>query len=50
MAASWLFFFALGYGAGLVRPILARKEAWQIFETLIGICMWAIAASLLFEA
>jgi L-lysine exporter family protein LysE/ArgO len=50
MAASWLFFFALGYGAGLLRPILARKEAWQIFETLIGVCMWVIAASLLLES
>jgi L-lysine exporter family protein LysE/ArgO len=46
---SFLFFFALGYGAALLRPILAKPVAWRILEALIGLCMWGIAASLLLE-
>lgn len=46
MSASGLFFFSLGYGASFLRPILATSLAWRILELLIGLCMWAIAASL----
>lgn len=48
MTASCLFFFSFGYGAALLRPILAKPLAWRILEALIGICMWSIAISLLF--
>jgi L-lysine exporter family protein LysE/ArgO len=46
--ASFVFFFALGYGAQLLRPFFARARSWQILEILIGGIMWAIAAKLLF--
>jgi len=49
ITTSFLFFFALGYGARLLRPILAKPVAWRILEVLIGLCMWGIAASLLLE-
>jgi L-lysine exporter family protein LysE/ArgO len=49
MTASLVFFFALGYGATLLRPLLAKPLAWRILELLIGLCMWAIAASLLLQ-
>ena len=47
-SASFAFFFSLGYGAGLLRPIFARPRSWQILEILIGIIMWSIAAKLVF--
>ena len=47
-SASFVFFFSLGYGARLLRPVFARARAWQILEILIGIIMWAIAAKLVF--
>lgn len=47
MSASFLFFFALGYGAGLLRPIFANPRTWRGFEAAIGCLMWAIAAKLL---
>jgi L-lysine exporter family protein LysE/ArgO len=48
ITASFTFFFALGYGARLLRPIFARARSWQILEILIGFIMWAIAVKLLF--
>ena len=47
-SASFVFFFSLGYGARLLRPVFARARAWQVLEVLIGIIMWAIAAKLVF--
>lgn len=47
MTASFLFFFALGYGARWLRGFFARPSAWRVLETLIGLTMWAIAWSLL---
>lgn len=45
--ASFVFFFSLGYGARLLAPFFARPRAWQVFDTLIGLMMWAIALKLL---
>ncbi|BAI72794.1 L-lysine exporter [Azospirillum sp. B510] len=47
MTASCLFFFALGYGARLLRPLFARPAAWRVMDGLIALVMWAIAAGLL---
>jgi len=47
-SASFVFFFSLGYGAALLRPIFEKPRAWQILEGLIGIIMWAIAVKLVF--
>lgn len=46
-AASFLFFFTLGYGARFLRALLARPAAWRVLELVIGTTMWAIAARLL---
>jgi len=48
--ASLSFFAALGYGARLMAPVLARPRAWVLLEALIGAVMWAIAASLVLQA
>lgn len=43
VCASFLFFFALGYGAQLLRPIFARPKAWNILDALIGFLMFYLA-------
>lgn len=44
---SFVFFFALGYGAIKLRPVFERPTAWRILETLIALVMWIIAFKLL---
>ncbi|MAN77391.1 MAG: amino acid transporter [Rhizobiales bacterium] len=44
---SFLFFFGLGYGAALLRPIFANPVAWRILEAVIAFVMWAIAIKLI---
>ena len=46
IAASFSFFFALGYGARLLQPIMQTANAWRLFDLLVGITMWLIAAGL----
>jgi L-lysine exporter family protein LysE/ArgO len=46
ITASFLFFFALGFGARLLRPIFAQVRAWRVLDFLIGCIMWAIALRL----
>ncbi|MFY0692131.1 MAG: amino acid transporter [Paracoccaceae bacterium] len=47
MTASFVFFFALGYGARLLAPVFARPVAWRVLDVFVGCVMWAIAVSLL---
>ncbi|WP_262271302.1 LysE/ArgO family amino acid transporter [Microvirga yunnanensis] len=47
MTASFAFFFALGFGARLLKPLFARPVTWRILDIAIGIVMWATAARLL---
>jgi L-lysine exporter family protein LysE/ArgO len=48
ITGSFAFFFALGYGAALLRPIFANPFAWRILEGIIAVVMWAIALKLVF--
>ncbi|MBI1453187.1 MULTISPECIES: LysE/ArgO family amino acid transporter [Acinetobacter] len=48
ITASWLFFFALGYGARMLTPVFKNPKAWQILDGLIALVMWSIAWSLVF--
>ena len=48
MSASFVFFFALGYGARILDPLFRKPRSWQIFDVIIGLIMWAIAAKLIF--
>lgn len=47
MLASFVFFFALGYGARLLAPVFARPGAWVILDVVIALIMWTIAATLI---
>lgn len=44
--ASFLFFFSLGYGARLLRPVFARPGAWRVLDALIGMTMCGLALRL----
>jgi L-lysine exporter family protein LysE/ArgO len=44
---SILWFFSLGFGARLLRPVFAKPIAWRILDIAIAVVMFAIAANLL---
>jgi len=41
--ASFVFFFALGYGASLLAPQMQRPNAWRVLDTIIAVVMFALA-------
>jgi L-lysine exporter family protein LysE/ArgO len=47
MAASFAWFFSLGYGARLLQPVFARPAAWRVLDLIIAAVMTLIAVSLL---
>lgn len=47
MAASFAWFFSLGYGARLLAPLFARPGAWRILDLVIAAIMVALAIGLL---
>ncbi len=49
-AASFIWFFALGYGARLLTPLFARPAAWRVLDALIALVMFTLAARLLLAA
>ena len=49
VTSSIMFFSALGYGARLLAPVMARQVAWRTLEFLIGSVMWVIAFGLIFK-
>ncbi len=46
-AASFAWFFALGYGARLLGPIFTRPLAWRVLDSLIAVIMWGLGIALL---
>jgi len=50
MTASLLFFFALGYGARLLRPLFANPQAWRWLDAFIGVTILALAAKIALES
>lgn len=46
MAASFTWFFSLGYGARLLQPVFAKPRAWQVLDLIIAAVMAMIAFSL----
>lgn len=47
VSASFIFFFALGYGARILSPIFKKPIAWKVLDCVIGLVMWSIAFSLI---
>jgi len=46
-AASFVWFFALGYGARLFGPLFCKASAWRVLDTLIALIMFGLGISLL---
>lgn len=46
VAASTLWFSALGFGARLLAPVFARPAAWRVLDLAIGVFMVVLALSL----
>jgi L-lysine exporter family protein LysE/ArgO len=46
VTSSFLFFFALGYGARLLRPLFASPRAWRVLDGFIGVSLLALAVKL----
>jgi L-lysine exporter family protein LysE/ArgO len=47
MAASLVWFYGVGYGAGWLAPLFRRPASWRVLDLIIGVIMWSIAFSLL---
>lgn len=50
VTASFLWFFALGYGARLLKPVFANPRAWQALDAIIALVMALLGLSLLRQA
>jgi L-lysine exporter family protein LysE/ArgO len=42
MAGSFIWFFTLGFGARLLRPVFARPVSWRVLDALIAVVMIAL--------
>lgn len=49
-SASFLWFFALGFGARLLKPLFVRPVAWRVLDAVVGVTMLALAGSLIIRA
>lgn len=47
IAASFAWFFSLGYGARLLAPVFSKPLAWRILDSLIALTMIGLGAALL---
>mgnify|MGYP000465040822 CR=1 FL=1 len=43
VSASFFFFFALGYGARLLKPLFAKLNAWNLLAGFVGTLMLYLA-------
>ncbi|WP_434353789.1 LysE/ArgO family amino acid transporter [Psychrobacter sp. HD31] len=48
ITASFVFFFALGYGAKRLTPLFTNPKAWNILDAFVGVLMIALAGKLYF--
>lgn len=47
LICSFLWFFGVGYGAGLLSPYFEKRRTWQILDFVTGLIMYGIAFSLI---
>lgn len=45
-AASFIWFFGLGYGARLLQPVFEKPASWRVLDVIIGVVMKLLAISL----
>ena len=49
IASSLIFFYSLGFGARLLSNFFIHPVSWRILDGIIGIVMWSIAFSLVYD-
>ena len=47
ICSSFVWFFGLGYGARLLRPVFEKPIAWRVLDALIALVMFGLGLSLL---
>ena len=47
VAASFAWFFSLGYGARLLEPLFSKPAAWRVLDLVIAAIMFMLAVNLL---
>lgn len=47
MTASFIWFFTLSIGAGMLAPLFKKEISWRILDSLVGLVMWSIGFSVL---
>lgn len=47
--ASFVWFFALGFGARLLGPMFSKAGAWRVLDSLIAVTMFGLGIALLVE-
>ena len=50
ITASFVWFFALAFGASVLAPLFAKPKAWQILDAFVGLVMTIIALGLILSA
>ena len=50
IASSFIFFYSLGFGARLLSNFFKHPISWRILDGIIGIVMWSIAFSLVYDS
>ena len=50
ITASFIFFYSLGFGARLLSNFFEHSFSWKILDGIIGIVMWSIAFSLVYNS
>lgn len=50
LLCSFIWFFGLGYGAGMLSRYFEKRRTWQILDTVTGLIMYGIAFSLVLYA
>lgn len=49
VGASFVWFFALGYGARLLAPLFAKAVSWRVLDSLISVTMFGLGSLLILE-
>ena len=47
--ASFVWFFALGYGARFLAPLFAKPFSWRVLDSLISITMFGLGGMLILD-
>ncbi|WP_198416553.1 MULTISPECIES: LysE/ArgO family amino acid transporter [Cryobacterium] len=46
ITASFVWFFALGFGARMLRPLFAKRSSWRVLDAFIAVVMIALGVKM----